>query len=423
VTKEVTILGGGIAGISAAYHARLKGINATVYEAKPRLGGLVDNFVIDGFRFDNAIHLSFTKDPYVRAMFDKTEYLTHPATSYCYDERRWLKHPAQNNLYPLPVDDKVRLLLGFMDRPRDAVVFDYKDWLISQYGRDIALRYPLPYTEKYWTVPADRLGVEWIANRMRKADATEVLRGALVGDTPNTYYADEMRYPKCGGYRAFVEPMIAEVSALCDKKVVEVDLSAKRVAFADGTTVYYEQLVNTLPLPVFAAMCTDLPGDIKAAAALLWATSVDLVSLGFRRAGVSPYLWFYIYDGDIHAARGYSPSWKSPDNAPPGTSSLQFEVYSSRHKPLGLSPDGLVEHIVDSVVRMGLAQPNEIVVGHHKRVEFANVVFDLGMEGRRNRVRTYLCEKGVRLAGRFGEWDYFWSDQSLMSGKRAIDGI
>lgn len=45
-------------------------------------------------------------------------------------------------------------------------------------------------------------------------------------------------------------------------------------------------------------------------------TSGYMVSLGFNRADVAKHLWFYIYDEDIPPSRVYSPSLKSPDNAP-----------------------------------------------------------------------------------------------------------
>lgn len=417
---QISILGGGIAGVSAAYHAKKLGQDATIYEARSHLGGLIDNFTVEEFRFDNAIHLSFTKDSYVRSIFDKTEYIAHPPTAYCYDEGYWMKHPVQNNLYPLPVDVRVELLASFMKRSNDPVT-NYREWLISQYGEGIAKRYPLPYTEKYWTVPAEMLGLDWIANRMRRADESELLWGALSHETPNTYYASEMRYPVKGGYRAFLDPILEGLNMQCNKTVLEIDLQQKQLLFSDESVVYYEKLISTLPLPNMVQICKDVPKDVKNAANTLWATSVDLVSFGFNRPDVPPYLWLYIYNEDMLPARGYSPSWKSSDNAPQGMSSLQFEIYSSRHKSIGMSRDNLTEHVAESLSKMGLAEKNEVLFAHHKKIEFANVAFDLGMEVRRDYVKEYLKSEGVLLAGRFGEWDYFWSDQSFMSGKHAVD--
>ena len=162
-----------------------------------------------------------------------------------------------------------------------------------------------------------------------------------------------------------------------------------------------------------------MPDAIKADAATLFATELDLVSIAFDRPDVPPSLWFYIYDRDILAARAYSPSRKSADNAPPGTSSIQFEIYSSRRKPQLLDGDALVANCLAGLERMGFARDAGIVFTHHARLPYANVVFDLGMEERRGRVRDWVRTQDVALAGRFGEWEYLWSNQAMMSGLRA----
>ena len=79
---DTVILGAGIAGLGAALKASECGLNATIFEARRTTGGLLDNFSIQGFRFDNAVHLSFASEEKVRKIFDQTAYLTHPADSY-----------------------------------------------------------------------------------------------------------------------------------------------------------------------------------------------------------------------------------------------------------------------------------------------------------------------------------------------------
>lgn len=419
--QRLVILGAGIAGISAAYHANKMDIttSAVVYEATSRAGGLLDNFTIDGFRFDNAIHLSFATEPEVREIFDRTPYYAHPAISWCWDESVWLKHPVQNNMSPLSVDERVELIADFVARPNIEIT-NYRDWLIYQYGESIACRWPLPYTEKYWTVPAEELGTGWIGNRVRRADVREVLSGAFTSETPNHYYATEMRYPKHGGYRAFIEPMLAQIDVQCNYKASEISLKKRQVRFENGELANFDVLVNTLPLPVLIKIIDDVPDDVRSAAATLFATSVDLISVGFRKPDVQPYLWFYIYDKDILAARAYSPSIKSPDNVPEGLSSLQFEIYSSPRKPQLHSPEEMKRNTMMALKKMGLVKSDdEVIFMHHKQLPWGNVVFDLGMEERRDLVLKWLENVGIISAGRFGEWDYLWSNQAFMSGMKA----
>ena len=63
------ILGAGIAGITASYELNQNNIESIILEKNCSWGGLLDNFTIDGFRFDKFIHLSFTEDNFVNDIF------------------------------------------------------------------------------------------------------------------------------------------------------------------------------------------------------------------------------------------------------------------------------------------------------------------------------------------------------------------
>lgn len=116
---DIAILGGGIAGLGAAYRAANLNRKAVIFESRNSAGGLLDNFSIDGFRFDHAVHLSFAnKNHIARKVFDKTKYLTHPSDSYCIEGDYKLKHPVQNNLFPLPLNERFKLVSSFLRRPK-----------------------------------------------------------------------------------------------------------------------------------------------------------------------------------------------------------------------------------------------------------------------------------------------------------------
>lgn len=415
----VAILGAGVAGLGAAYKAAELGRRAVVFEARPTAGGLLDNFTIDGFRFDYAVHLSFATEELVRRIFDRTPFHTHPSDSYCFETDRWLKHPVQNNLFPLPAGDRVALIKSFLARPGELSGDDYESWLRHQYGDAIADRYPIRYTAKYWGTPAHELSTSWIGNRMRRAELDEILYGALSPETPNQYYTKEMRYPKVGGYKAFIQPLIDTADIRCGHRCVGIDAVRKELRFDNGAVVQYEQLVSTLPLPELAAIAKNLPEDVAQSAETLKATSIDLVSVGFKRPLVKD-LWFYIYDEDILASRAYSPSVKSPENAPPDCSSLQFEIYS-RGVASRFDPEDLRRNTIAALEKMGIARPEDIAVLDHRHLRYGNVIFDQGMEAHRARVLDWCLASGVASCGRFGRWDYLWSNQSFLSGYHSLD--
>ncbi|MBK8360421.1 MAG: NAD(P)-binding protein [Comamonadaceae bacterium] len=69
--EDLVILGAGISGISARFHARKMGIEAVIYEANGRAGGLLDNFTVRG-SVSIMPCTSFASEPEVQAIFDTT---------------------------------------------------------------------------------------------------------------------------------------------------------------------------------------------------------------------------------------------------------------------------------------------------------------------------------------------------------------
>jgi len=417
----IIVLGAGISGISASYHLTQKGIENIVFEKDDDWGGLCGNFEIEGFRFDKAIHLSFTSDEYVKELFLKsTEYITHKPLAYNYYKGSWLKHPAQNNLEPLDLNEKIEIINDFVENPnKKENIRNYEEWLKAQYGNYFSENFPIPYTKKYWTLEAKDLSTNWVGNRMYQPNIKEILKGAFEKETPNTYYASEMRYPVKGGYKSFLNYMRKDCDIRLNKKVIEIDTVNKIVYFEDNTSQKYDDLISSIPLPEYKNLIKDIPSKVKDACEKLKYTSIALVSIGLNKPKIPKHLWFYIYDEDILAARCYSPSIKSPDNVPKGCSSLQFEIYFSKDKPLNLTNDELIEHIIKKSEKMNVFNKEDIVIKDCRFLEYGNVTFYHGMENDRKIILDYLEKLDIKIVGRFGKWEYLWSDQSLISGVKS----
>lgn len=418
---EILVLGAGVAGLSAAWHAGKAGREVVVLEARERWGGLLDHFEIEGFRFDRGVHFAFEGADAYNELLKQTEQIVHHPVPYNYEAGRWLKHPVQNNLFPLPVDEKIAAIKSFIDRPAPQADADYRQWLIEQYGEVIACRYPARYTEKYWTVPAEKLSTSWIGKRLYRPTLDEVLFGAMSAETPATYYLPQMYYPRCGGYRSFLEPLAKDLEVRTGKEVVRVNSRLKYVECRDGSREYYAYLVSSLPLPELVDMLEGTPQAVREAASTLWATSIALVSVGLDCPQAGDHSWFYIYDRHILPARAHAPYRKSADNVPKGRSSLQFETYFSHHAPLELSPGALTDHVIKAAVDMELFVAADLLFADYQLLPHAFVVFDHGMTERRSKVLTYLEANSILPIGRFGEWDYLWADQCFVSGKKVLN--
>ena len=414
------ILGAGIAGISAAYHLKQKGENSVIFEKDNDWGGLCGFFEIDGFRFDRFVHFTFAKDEKIAELFAKSSPLyAHPPVSYNYWRGCWLKHPAQNNLAPLPIEEKVKIIDSFVNRPRKDVaeISDYAEWLRVQYGDYFAENFPFAYTRKYWGVEAKQLETKWVGNRLHVSPLPEVLRGAFAEQQENFYYTKFMNYPKKGGFRSIMNECRKGLDIRLNKKAVRIDTAAKQVEFADGTVENYDNLISSLPLPEIIKMISDVPENVQNAAKQLRWTCGYQVSLGFKRPDVAKYLWFYIYDEDVPPARVYSPNLKSPDNAPKGCSSLQAEVFFANDAKIA-DKDEVLRQTVSKLKEICQFNDSDVVVKDIRFEPYTNIIFTPEIYESRKVVREWLQAQGINTIGRFGEWDYLWSHQAFESGMK-----
>ena len=211
-----------------------------------------------------------------------------------------------------------------------------------------------------------------------------------------------------------MNPLIRIDHIACNKEAVRIDTEKRQVSFRDGDCVTYDKLVSSLPLCQMPEIVEDVPKPVKEAAKRLKYTKVSIVSIGFHKPDIARHLWMYIYDTDIMAARINSPGIKSPNNVPPGCSSLQFEIYHGNWEEV--SRDEVVDNTLYALRKMRICREEDIEFVDYRQLPFGNVIFYVGMEQDRKIVRDYLREAGIHLIGRFGEWDYLWSDQSLLSG-------
>lgn len=417
--NKTVVLGAGIAGISAAYHLRKKGESPVVFERDADWGGLCGNFTIDGFRFDRFVHFSFAPDQNDAALFaESTGMIEHIPFPSNYYHGYWLRHPAQNNLAPLPIDEKVAIIADFINRPRKDVseIENYAEWLRVQYGNYFAEHFPFAYTRKYWGVEAEKLETKWVGVRMYTPDIKQVLKGSYKTQDECFYFAKKMLYPQKGGFRSILNTVRAGTDIRLNKKVVKIDPAVKMVFFADGTEERYDRLISTLSLPEMVKIVDGCSDEAKAAAGKLHWTCGYQVSLGFNRPDVAKYLWFYIYDEDVPPARVYSPNLKSPDNVPAGCSSLQAEVFFDNFAKIPPVRE-VLEKTVSKLIAMGVFRESDLVVKDIRFEPYANVTFFPDIYENRKIVRDWLESAGIETIGRFGKWDYEWTHQAFADGK------
>jgi len=423
---SVVTLGAGPTGLSFSSHF---GHKTNIYEKEATWGGRCRSHVVDGFIFDEGPHSSFTKDDYVRELFAGSvegrfnEIFPRILNRY---GPYWLRHPVQTNLNGLPVDLVIDCIVNFVkaEQAGAGTPKNYGQWLIGRFGEKFARTFPYAYTRKYWTVEPEQMTTEWIKQRIYRPDLGEVLRGALSDEFYNNHYISNVRYPGTGGFQSFLKDLQEGAKINYGFELTEIDVKKKKITFVNGFERFYEVLVSSIPLPALVRCIRDCPAEIREAAARLACTSVILVNLGVKRENLANCHWFYIYDEKILPCRVHFPSQYSAYNAPSGSGSLQAEVYYSRFKPLGISPENVLEKTIQDLISIGVvAKDDKITLAAYQDIKHAQVLYHGQHAENRRAVLDYLENKDIHCIGRYGEWAYLWSDQSILNGKRLAERL
>ena len=427
---KICIIGAGMAGFGAAHQFHKNGIESTIFEKNDYYGGHAASFSKNGFIFDDGPHISFTKDQRLRDLFDgsvnhKIEHSKANVNNYW--KGYWIKHPAPVNLHGLPTELVVNIIKEFFETQdkRRGDIKNYRDWLYAVYGETFSKTFPMPYTVKYHTAPAEKMDTDWIGPRMYQPDIDEVLTGALSGETKDVHYVTDFFYPTNGGFVRFLDKFTEQTNLNLSKAVRRIDVEGKTIHFDNGESENYEHLISTMPLPELIPKIDNVPDNVLKASQKLACTSCVFVNLGINRKDIGNAYWTYFYDPEVVFARVTYPHLQSPNNVPKNCSSIQAEVYfSDKYRPMSKSPEDWIEPTISDLIRVGiLKNTDEVIFKDALFSPYANVIFDLDRIPNLKIVHDYLDEANIKYCGRFGEWGYHWTHDAFMSGEKAAATI
>ena len=428
---KIVIIGSGMAGCGAAHQLHAENMNSIMYDKNSHYGGqTATNTYESGFTFDEGPHISFTKvERLQKRLAENVNFQYETLNTYVnnYWQGHWIKHPVQCNLYGLPTDLVVKIISDFIEAQNsgDQEINNYAEWLRAALGKTFAETFPMKYTVKYHTTTADNMSTDWLGPRLYRPTLEEVLRGSLSPTTADVHYVDNFRYPSRCGFVSYLHAFIKQTDLRLAHKLTKIDPKQKTLHFANGVIDTYDGLISSVPLPELVPMIVGVPADVLAAAQKLACTTAVVVNLGINRADILDASWTYFYDQDICFTRLSTPHLQSPNNVPPGTSSLQAEIYfSKKYRPFDHDPDKWIQPVINDLIRCGiLRETDEILLKNTLVISYANVIFDLERSDALSVVHGYLDDIGIAYCGRYGEWGYLWTDESFFSGEKAAQKV
>jgi protoporphyrinogen oxidase len=445
------IIGGGPAGLTAAYLLAAQGQPVRVFEKDSQVGGIARTVEYKGFRFDIGGHRFFTKVTAVNELWRSmlgSEFLRRPRLSRIYYNGTFFAYPLKpmNALFGLGVGNAILVTVSYLWahlRPIKPEV-SFEDWVTNRFGRRLYRMLFKTYTEKVWGIPCRTLSAQWAAQRIKGLSLWTAITSMLFGRFMNRgggkqikTLIEEFEYPRLGPgqmWDRFHEAI--EARGGC----VELNTGVERLVHDNGRIVAVEvnhsghvervgarSVLSTMPLrQLVRALSPAAPAEVIAAADRLNYRDFITVALIIDTPNLFPDNWIYVHDEKVKLGRVQNFKNWSPDMVPdPKMSCLGLEYFCFEGDGLWTMADrDLVELGRREMAAIGLVDPAKVVDGTVVRMPKAYPVYDEGYEDALGSVRKYLDRfQNLQVAGRNGMHKYNNQDHSMVTAMLAVQNL
>ncbi|MDD5060209.1 MAG: FAD-dependent oxidoreductase [Candidatus Omnitrophica bacterium] len=430
MSKKIVILGGGLSGLSAAWHLKEKGLKSAVYEKEDSVGGLCRSKKSGNFIFDYDGHLLHFQNNYTLELVTKLlkgNLARHERCAWISNFGIFSRYPFQANLHALPKKVAIECLWGFLRVCNTRSSGDGKNflkWINANLGQGIAKYFMIPYNEKFWTVPLNQMVCStWTDKFIPQVYLYDIVSGFFGTNGSGLGYNASFWYPKRGGIvqlpLAF-EKQSGPIFKNC--LITGIDLKNKEITIKDKGKQRFDRLIYTIPLPELARIAGPLPKRIiENLNKLRWNSIFNLNLAVEGRVHPGKHWVYFPQKNTVFFRAGFYHNF-SGSNAPDRKSSLYTEVSYSKDKPINKKT--VIKRILDGLHSKNIiGRKNKILAMDQNDIDYGYPIYDSNYLRATAEIKEFLAAKDIIACGRYGSWKYMSMEDSILDGKLAASKI
>lgn len=436
-TTDIHILGGGPAGLATGYYAKKQNLKFLIFEAGAHVGGNCRTLQLDTFRFDTGAHRFHDKDPEVTAEVKHLlgdDLLRVDAPSEIFFQDKFYRFPLTLSDLVGKLETKTLLKIAWdkLSSGPGKQVNNFKELALNRYGKTLAERFLLNYSEKLWGEPTHKLSTAISGNRLKGLDLRSFLRSTVFGTPQNPTHLDgSFFYPK-HGIGMIPDKMCEFIGNEHVKlehrvnRIIHRDGKIHRIVLNDDIEIEVDTVINTLPLTLSMRMLEPTPPpELSAIANAIKYRYLVLCVFCLNRDSFSSNASIYFPSEEFPFTRLYEPKNRSLYMAPEGQTVIVLEIPCfSESSVWKMSEAVLRAEVWEALCRIKPLHSDEIIHYQSYKLPFAYPVLEVGFEENVKHLVNYFAQfENLYLTGRSSLFRYLHLHDLFKAGKEVIEQI
>ena len=443
--KKVVIIGGGPAGLTAAYELTKLDLVPVVLEKQDKVGGLARTEEHKGFRFDMGGHRFFSKVEEVKKMWREIlgdNFLHRPRLSRIYYRKKFVYYPLKplNALMGLGLFGGLIVMLSYVRWRLFPCQNEntFEQWVTNRFGKRLFLTFFKDYAEKVWGIPCSELKAEWAAQRINGlCMKTALLDMFRKSKRTITTLIDEFDYPRLGpgmmwdAVKGRIETRGGSVRL--ETEVLGINRKGLRidsvVVSCNGSKeiVQGTDFISSMPITEFIKKLEPSPpAAVPKAAEKLRYRDFLTVCLIVNKPYLFPDNWIYIHEPKVKVCRIQNFKNWNPEMVPdPAKTSLGLEYFCTEGDELwSMADSDLIDVGKRELARIGLASYADIEEGRVFRLPKSYPVYDSDYRESLAVIKEFVDRlENLQTIGRNGLHRYNNQDHAMLTGMLAVRNL
>lgn len=434
----IAIIGGGPAGLTAAYQLIQEDYSPIVFEQSDKVGGISRTEYYKGYRLDIGGHRFYTQVAEVEKLwheimgddFEKVQRL-----SRIYYRGKYFKYPLEffNALKQVGMIESVQILISYLHAQilPNPIEETFEQWVSNRFGKRLFNLFFKSYTEKVWGIPTHKIRADWAAQRIKDLSIKTILLNTIRNNGEIKTLINQFYYPRLGPgmmWERFQDHIIDAGGEVRLNTSVERLLHDKNgvraIITSGGQEIAVEHVISTMPLRnLIRAIDPAVPDDVQEAANKLKYRDFLIVGLIINQEDLFPDNWIYIHSPEVRVGRIQNFKNWSNDMLPDlRKSSIGMEYFCNIGDDLWEMTDSdLIELAGREIQHLNLAKQADVVDGFVVRQPKAYPVYDEHYQDALDVISQYLKTiPNLQTVGRNGMHRYNNQDHSMLTAMLAV---